>query len=100
MPGRVIPSPLRDQAEGAPIPAAEAFRPECVRIIPAAWVVVGAIHVEQHPCPFGKVVTSPLERGLHPAADEREEWIEPANLLHEPLQLLVATGVELLSARW
>src|SRR5215212_383565 len=98
MTGRVIPSPLRDQAEGAPIPAAEAFRPECVRLIPATWVVVGAIHVEQHPCPFGKLVTSPLDRILDSPADEREEWIEPANRLHEQLQLLVVTGLELLSA--
>jgi hypothetical protein len=70
--GGIIPSALRNKVELAPIPVVEPFGPKYFKLLPYAFIMVGAIEIEQDPCVVGKMVAPPLECLLYTATDERE----------------------------
>jgi len=74
---------LRDELERCRRARDEALGPEDVRIVPDASIMVRPVEIEQDPISCRKIMPTPLEGVFRAAADEGEERVEAANLLHK-----------------
>lgn len=95
----MIPSPLGDEIEGAPLPLAKSLRAKHLRLLPDARIVVGAIQIQQHLLPLGEGIAFPLKIVPHQRPNHGKEGIESPYLLYKHLRIIILASLQLLATR-
>src|SRR3546814_8442845 len=81
--GVMVAAALRYQIVGARSAFVEAFRAKCLRVLPYARIMIGAVQVEQDPLAFAERMPAPVEAFAHATTDEGEAWEEPPHRSEE-----------------
>src|SRR3546814_12777389 len=76
----MVAAALRYQIVGARSAFVEAFRAKCLRVLPYARIMIGAVQVEQDPLAFAERMPAPVEAFVHAVTDEGVEWEETPHL--------------------
>src|SRR3546814_13241944 len=92
----MVAAALRYQIVGARSAFVEAFRAKCLRVLPYARIMIGAVQVEQDPLAFAERMPAPVEAFAHATPDEGEDWEEPPHPLPERFTPGVPPGDEAL----
>jgi hypothetical protein len=94
---RHVTTALGTRVSGSTRPCRKAVRVEPVRLGPVLGVVVGAVHVEHDQPTAGDPHAQDVLRGPGAGGQDRDERVEPLDLLHECVQSRVVTGRDALA---